>query len=107
MNHAEQIPASVSGSEPTTAAPSSCQFGAWLKQQRKSRHLTQEDLAERLACSSTLVYKIEAGERTPSSQLTSLIAEWLEMPEIDRSAFLSFARGSLKLDACEADARFG
>ena len=107
MNHAEQTPASMSGGEASTAAPSSCRFGAWLKQQRKARQLTQEDLAERLACSSALVYKIEAEERTPSGQLAALIADWLEIPDIERSAFLSFARGGLKLDARQAEARFG
>ena len=56
------------------------QFGAWLKQQRKSRRMTQEDLAERLTCSSVLVQKIESGARIPSVQLASLIAGWLDIP---------------------------
>jgi predicted ATPase/DNA-binding XRE family transcriptional regulator len=107
MKRAEQTPAPVSGGEPTTAAPLPCRFGAWLKQQRKDRHLTQEDLAERLACSSALIYKIEAGERTPSTQLATLVAEWLEIPSIDLPAFLSFARGGLKLNTHEVETRFG
>ncbi len=81
------------------------QFGSWLKQQRKSRRLTQEDLAERLACSAVLVQKVESGERTASAQLSSLIGDWLGIPDSDRTTFLSFARG--QLDTAEAEARFG
>jgi predicted ATPase/transcriptional regulator with XRE-family HTH domain/Tfp pilus assembly protein PilF len=81
------------------------QFGTWLKQQRKSRRRTQEDLAERLACSSVLVQKIEAGERTSSTQLASLIGDWLDIPHDDRHAFLDFARG--QLDSREAETKFG
>jgi predicted ATPase/DNA-binding XRE family transcriptional regulator len=105
MNPVEKTQFPMSGEE--ASGPSCCDFGPWLKQQRKTRRFTQEDLAERLACSSALIYKIEAGERTPSIQLSTLIAEWLEIPEIDRAAFLSFARGELKLAAAEVEARFG
>ena len=105
MGQASQSPTPLS-SEPPSAL-SYCDFGFWLKQQRKDRRLTQEDLAERLACSSALVYKLEAGARKPSVQLATLVAEWLEIPEIDRTAFLSFARGGLKLNASEVEARFG
>src|SRR5947209_4866162 len=79
-------------------------FGAWLKHRRKSNRLTQEDLAERLVCSSVLVQKIEAGERTPSAQVSSLIAIWLGIPKDQHAAFLSFARGQLDFD--KADAMF-
>ncbi|MEO8285147.1 MAG: AAA family ATPase, partial [Chloroflexota bacterium] len=67
-------------------------FGTWLKQQRKARRITQEDLAERLACSAVLVQKIEAGERNPSAQLAVLIGDWLGIPSEDGPAFLRFAR---------------
>jgi predicted ATPase/DNA-binding XRE family transcriptional regulator len=80
-------------------------FGPWLKQQRRLRHLTQEQLAERLACSSVLIQKVEAGERTASAQLASLIADWLEVSPTDRKAFASFARG--QLGSHEAETRFG
>jgi predicted ATPase/transcriptional regulator with XRE-family HTH domain len=80
------------------------QFGTWLKQQRKARRLTQEDLAERLACSAVLVQKVEAGERTASPQLASLIGDWLAIPAGDRASFLDFARGQLGIR--EAEARF-
>jgi predicted ATPase/Tfp pilus assembly protein PilF/DNA-binding XRE family transcriptional regulator len=81
------------------------QFGTWLKQQRKARRLTQEDLAERLVYSSILVQKIEAGDRTPSPQLVTLIADWLDILADDRLSFLDFARG--QLDAQEAEVKFG
>ncbi|MEO8286127.1 MAG: tetratricopeptide repeat protein [Chloroflexota bacterium] len=87
------------------AQPINAQFGAWFKQQRKSQQQTQEDLAERLACSAVLVQKIESGERTPSAQLVSLIAGWLRIPADDLASFTRFARG--QLDVAEAEARFG
>src|SRR5437879_9269942 len=40
-------------------------FGQWLKQNRKSLDLTQEDLAERIGCSYISIHKIEADERRP------------------------------------------
>ena len=80
-------------------------FGTWLKQQRKARRLTQVDLAERLACSPVLVQKIEAGERTASSQLAVLIAEWLGVHHKRHHLFLDFARG--QLDIAQAEVIFG
>jgi len=70
-------------------------FGAWLKEQRIARHLTQEELAERVACSTALIRKIEAGLRTPSRQTAELIAAWLQVPEAKRDDFLDFARGDM------------
>jgi hypothetical protein len=49
--------------------------------------------------------KIEAGERTPSPQLVSLIADWLDIPTGDRLSFMNFGRG--QLDVQEADAKLG
>jgi hypothetical protein len=54
--------------------------------------------------SSIFVQKIEAGERTPSPQLVTLIADWLDIPSCDRLCFLDFARG--ELDAQQAEAKF-
>ena len=36
-------------------------FGQWLRQHRKARDLTQEELADAIGCSPEMVRKIEAG----------------------------------------------
>ena len=41
-------------------------FGPWLKQQRRFLDLTQEELAQRAACSLSTLRKIEAGDLLPS-----------------------------------------
>jgi len=49
-------------------------FGHWLKQQRRSLDLTQDQLAERIGCSSDLFRKIEAGTRRPSRSIAARLA---------------------------------
>ncbi len=49
-------------------------FGFWLKQQRKTLDLTQDELAERVGCSIDLIRKIEAGRRRPSRYIAERIA---------------------------------
>jgi predicted ATPase/DNA-binding XRE family transcriptional regulator len=76
-------------------------FGVWLKQQRNAQHLTQEELAERVACSAALIRKIEAGLRIPSRQTAQLLAEALQISAGQRSDFLKFARAELDPDQLE------
>ncbi|GLV59326.1 hypothetical protein KDH_61530 [Dictyobacter sp. S3.2.2.5] len=66
-------------------------FGAWLKEQRKKKHWTQAELAQRIHCASITIRKIEAGERHPSRQLTGLLAEQFRIAARDRDAFDEFA----------------
>ena len=74
-------------------------FGLWLRQRRQDLRLTQEDLAERMACSGSMVRKIEAGERVASQQMAELLAESFNIVPDERSAFVQFAQGLLRSDS--------
>ena len=69
-------------------------FGPWLRQRRRSLGLTQEELAERAACSLVTIRKMESGERRPSRQLAELLADCLAIPAEEREQFVAFARQS-------------
>jgi WD40 repeat protein/DNA-binding XRE family transcriptional regulator len=68
-------------------------FGRLVRQYRRLRDLTQEALAQRIACALTTIKKIEGGERRPSRQLAERLAQALEIPQADIPAFLRLARG--------------
>jgi predicted ATPase/transcriptional regulator with XRE-family HTH domain len=68
-------------------------FGYWLRLKRKALDLTREGLADQVGCSAATIRKIEAEERHPSVQIAERLAEILEIPRNERSAFLRFARG--------------
>jgi len=70
-------------------------FCEWIKQRRKLLDLTQEELAVRAGCSVFALRKIESGERRPSKQLASLLAQALEIPAEENMAFVHAARGEL------------
>src|SRR5207253_1634989 len=55
-------------------------FAQWLRQRRKARDLTQEELADRIGSSPETIRKIEAGRRRPSKQMVELVAEHLGLP---------------------------
>jgi predicted ATPase/transcriptional regulator with XRE-family HTH domain len=76
-------------------------FGLWLRQRRQDLKLTQEDLAERMACSSSMVRKIEAGERVASQQMAGLLAESFAVVPGERAAFVQFAQGRLNSNVIE------
>ena len=67
-------------------------FGGWLRQRRKERGLTLDELADRISCSRITLIKIEVGERRPSHQLAQLLAEQFNIPLDEREAFAIFAR---------------
>jgi predicted ATPase/transcriptional regulator with XRE-family HTH domain/Tfp pilus assembly protein PilF len=67
-------------------------FGSWLKQRRKELGLAQEELAEHIGCSESMLRKLESGERHPSGQVAQLLAGYLHVPEEERQAFIAFAR---------------
>src|SRR5262245_3373585 len=81
-----------STSDSTESTRSATAFGTWLKQQRKTLDITQEDLSERIGCSIQAIRKIESGERRPSRQVAELLAECLRVPADERAAFVHFAR---------------
>jgi predicted ATPase/DNA-binding XRE family transcriptional regulator len=70
-------------------------FGQWLKQRRKMLDLTRDDLAQRVGCAAITLKKIEADDRHPSKQIAELLAEHLNIPPDERSAFVSFARSEI------------
>ena len=67
-------------------------FGSWVKRRRKALDITQYELARRVACSGSLIFKIESDERRPSRQLAELLARHLEIPGDQRDLFLKVAR---------------
>jgi len=73
-------------------------FGEWLQQQRRQRRLTREEFAKRVGCSVSALQKIEYGERRPSAQIAELMANCLDVPLEERSAFVRVARGELRVD---------
>jgi predicted ATPase/DNA-binding XRE family transcriptional regulator len=68
-------------------------FGGWLKRRRKLLDLTQDQLGRLAGCSGAAIRKFEADERKPSRQLAELLAIALQIPDAERDAFLSLARG--------------
>jgi len=67
-------------------------FGNWIKRRRKALDLTQQELAQRVGCSLSLIFKIESDERRPSRQIAELLLEHLEIPADQRDLFLKVAR---------------
>ena len=70
-------------------------FGRLLRQYRRARDLTQDDLARQVCCALTTIKKIEADERRPSRELAEHFAQVLDVPAVDVPAFLRLARGLL------------
>src|SRR5450432_597385 len=67
-------------------------FGQWLRQRRKTMDTTCEDLAGRIGCAASTLYKIEADTRRPSRQIAELLAQHLNIPPDEHAAFIRFAR---------------
>lgn len=77
-------------------------FGTWVKRRRKALDLTQQELALRVGCSPSLIFKIESEERRPSRQIAELLARHLEIPPDQRDRFLKVARQEKAIDALES-----
>jgi predicted ATPase/DNA-binding XRE family transcriptional regulator/Tfp pilus assembly protein PilF len=73
-------------------------FGNWVKRRRKALDLTQQELARRVGCSVSLIFKIESDERRPSRQVAELLAEHLEISPDHRTLFLKVARQEKPID---------
>lgn len=76
-------------------------FGIWVRRRRKSLDLTQGELAQRVGCSPSLIFKIESDERRPSRQIAELLAQHLEIPPDQRDLFLKIARQEQAIDRLE------
>jgi predicted ATPase/transcriptional regulator with XRE-family HTH domain/Tfp pilus assembly protein PilF len=70
-------------------------FGYWIRRRRKALDLTQDDLAQRVGCSTSVVRKIERDERRPSRQLAELLARHLEIAPEEGGRFIQAARAEL------------
>ncbi|MBL8061736.1 MAG: helix-turn-helix domain-containing protein, partial [Anaerolineales bacterium] len=77
-------------------------FGNWVRRKRKSLDLTQQELAQRVGCSISLIYKIEADVRRPSRQIAELLAQQLEIPPDQRDLFLRVTRQEKAVDHLDA-----
>ncbi len=68
-------------------------FGYWVRRQRKSLDLTQEELAQRVGCALVTLRKIEADERRPSMQMAERLAQCLAVPTSEWPGFVAAAMG--------------
>jgi predicted ATPase/transcriptional regulator with XRE-family HTH domain len=67
-------------------------FGTWIKRRRKALDMTQQELAQRMGCSLSTLFKIESDERRPSRQMSELLIKHLEIPSDQQALFLKVAR---------------
>src|SRR4026208_477347 len=67
-------------------------FGLWLRKRRKALDITQHELAQKVGCSDSLIFKIESDERRPSRQIAELLSEHLEISTEQRELFMKVAR---------------
>jgi len=70
-------------------------FGAWLRQLRTERDLTQEALAELADCSVQAIRFFESGKRRPSLIMAEHLAEVLAIPAAEWELFIASARQPL------------
>jgi len=80
-------------------------FGYWLRRRRKALDLTQDDLAQQVACSVETIKKIESDLRRPSRQMAERLADCLAIAPDERAAFLKAARAELATDHLDIVAR--
>jgi predicted ATPase/transcriptional regulator with XRE-family HTH domain len=73
-------------------------FGDWIRKRRTILGLTQEAVAAQVGYSIAMIRKIEDDERRPSPRAAALLAEALEIPEDQQSAFLKVARQERQID---------
>lgn len=69
-------------------------FGMWLRQQRRSRDLTQVELARLVGCAVGTLRNIETDDARPSKQLATRLAATFGVADEDVAAVVAFARGS-------------
>ena len=77
-------------------------FGNWIKRRRKALDMTQQELAQKVGCSVSLIFKMESDERRPSRQIAELLAEHLEIPADQRAVFLKVARQEKATDGLQS-----
>jgi predicted ATPase/transcriptional regulator with XRE-family HTH domain len=78
-------------------------LSVWIKQRRRALDLTQEDLADLVACSTITIQKIESGERRPSRQVARRLAECLQLSIDEQDDFVRLARGEARVQGRPED----
>lgn len=73
-------------------------FGQWVKLQRKALGLTQARLAQRVACSKSMINKIEGDRRSPARPLILLLAQHLKIPSTEFARFVHLAKPDFLLE---------
>jgi len=73
-------------------------FGQWVKHQRKALGLTQDNLAQRVACSKSMINKIESDLRSPAKPIIELLALHLKIPPADYADFAHLAQPELLVE---------
>ena len=76
-------------------------FGDWVKRRRKALDLTQQELAKKVGCSVSLIFKMESDERRPSRQIAELLAKHLEIDPGQQELFLKVARQEKSVEELE------
>jgi predicted ATPase/transcriptional regulator with XRE-family HTH domain len=74
-------------------------FGEWVRRRRKALGLTQAALAEHIACSLSLVRKIERGERTLPQAILPQLLDRLGADAAERAAFLPVVAAAVPAEA--------
>ncbi|MFT3890064.1 MAG: helix-turn-helix domain-containing protein [Anaerolineales bacterium] len=74
-------------------------FGDWVKRRRKALDMTQNELANRVGCSTAALQKIERDERRPSRPMAERIIDCLDVPPDQRTLLLKIARGDRTVEA--------
>jgi predicted ATPase/transcriptional regulator with XRE-family HTH domain len=85
-------------SEQTGSTADTRTFGQWVKHQRKALGLTQTSLAQQVACSKSLINKIESDQRTPAKPLIELLALHLKISPADYADFAHLAQPELLVE---------
>lgn len=69
-------------------------FGVWLRRRRKAvLGVTQTELADRVACSETMIGKIERGERRPARDLAERLMKAMRIEPENFDVYVAWARG--------------
>jgi transcriptional regulator with XRE-family HTH domain len=76
-------------------------FGNWIKRRRRALDISQQELADRVGCSVSAIFKIESDERRPSRQIAELLAVHLQIPPEQRPQFLKVARRERMVEILE------
>lgn len=82
-------------------------FGQWVKQQRKALGLTQDNLAQRVACSKSMINKIESDLRSPTKAMLELLALHLKIAPADYASFVHLAQPHLWVEPPDFSNREG